>query len=207
MERLRAPLTAGIAALNLELSNAQINQLLNYASLLAKWNKTYNLTARAVPQEILQLHLLDSLAVLPYLEGDCIADIGTGAGIPGIMLAIAAPDRQFHLIDSSSKKIRFVRQALLELNLGNAHASAARVESLQYPNGFSTVVSRAFTSAAEFVDCTRHLVRPGGLWLALKGRRDDAEFGQLDLPWQAHALHVPGLVAERHVLCIRAPGS
>ena len=140
----REKLLSGLAALLLELSDDQVDALLEYILLIQKWNKAYNLTAVREPLEMVGLHLLDSLAILPHLKPSRIADIGTGAGLPGIPLAIARPDCHFTLLDSNSKKTRFVQQAVLELKLSNVEVVHARVEEIMPANPFDAVLTRAF---------------------------------------------------------------
>lgn len=202
----RLPLEQGLAELGIALNTEQVERLLAYGALLVKWNRTYNLTAKDSPEDILRLHLLDSLTALPYLEGGEIADIGTGGGTPGVPLAIAAPERRFVLLDSSAKKTRFVRQALLELGLDNGTVVTSRVEDFSFAGGFDTIISRAFASTPDFIAKTRHLAKPGGLWLAMKGRAPQDELAGLPYPWQREPLHVPGLAAERCVVCVRNSG-
>ncbi|TAN52860.1 MAG: 16S rRNA (guanine(527)-N(7))-methyltransferase RsmG [Methylococcaceae bacterium] len=203
MQTLKSSLEQGLEQLGIALNATQIQQLLDYGALLKKWNKTYNLTSKDSLEDILRLHILDSLTALPYLQGRHIADIGTGGGTPGIPLAIAAPQYQFVLLDSSSKKTRFVRQAILELGLSHAGVITSQAENFEYAGGFNTVISRAFASIPDFIDKTRHLLKYGGLWLAMKGRDPQAELAHLSFPWRIDALHVPGLAAERHMVSIR----
>lgn len=162
-------LQRGIAQLGIALnSNAQI-KLLQYLDLLHKWNRVYNLTAIRDPQKMVSHHLLDSLAVMPHLWPGRWLDVGCGAGLPGLVLAIAQPDWQFSLLDSNSKKTGFVQQAIIELGLNNASVYCARVEDWQPPELFDGIISRAFTELGNFLGSTRHLVAPGGRWAAMKG--------------------------------------
>lgn len=203
MQALKAALEHGLDALGIVLNPEQIQQLLDYGALLKKWNKTYNLTAKDSWEDILRLHLLDSLTALPYLQGRHIADIGTGGGTPGIPLAIAAPQHHYLLLDSSAKKTRFVRQVLLELGLSQAEVATSAVESFNHAEKFDSLISRAFASIPDFIDKTRHLLKPGGQWLAMKGREPHDELANLPYPWHIDALQVPGLAAQRHMVCIR----
>ncbi|HIQ40892.1 MAG TPA: 16S rRNA (guanine(527)-N(7))-methyltransferase RsmG [Sulfurivirga caldicuralii] len=169
MNHLHYILLQGSEQLGLELSTAQQQQLLDYVALLHKWNQAYNLTAIRDPQQILIKHLLDALAVLPYLQGARWLDVGTGPGIPGLVLAVARPQWHFHLLDSNGKKIRFVRQAIRELGLENVTPVQARVEQYQVDTRFEGIISRAFAELGPFVRLTRHLLAPAGCWWAMKG--------------------------------------
>lgn len=199
---LRQRLQEGVAALGLSCSEVQLDCLLAYLVLLQKWNRTYNLTAIRDLYSGVDLHLLDSLAVLPYLRGRRILDVGTGAGLPGIPLAILSPDQRFVLLDSSGKKIRFVRQALLELGLSNVDAVASRVEEYHPTQLFDQVVTRAFASLDAIRALTERLLVPGGVILALKGRLPEhgvADF-EVGAGMRAHRLEVPGVEAERSLI-------
>lgn len=169
MTRLNEMLLQGSEQLALALSTDQQQQLLDYVALLKKWNQAYNLTAIRDPQQMLIKHVLDALAVLPYLQGTRWLDVGTGPGIPGLILAVARPDWHFHLLDSNGKKIRFVRQAIRELGLENVTPVQARVEQFQVDAHFEGIISRAFAELGPFVRLTRHLLAPGGRWWAMKG--------------------------------------
>jgi 16S rRNA (guanine527-N7)-methyltransferase len=197
----RAALERGIDELALALPAGAVGQLLAYAELLAKWNRTYNLTAIRDPLEMVSLHLLDSLAVLPHLpmsEGAAIADIGSGAGLPGIPLAIARTEWRMTLNDSSQKKVAFMRQAAIELGLRNISTYEGRVESWRPMTRFSVVISRAFADLAQFIEKCRHLVAPGGVLAAMKGVAPAAH----DANCRVVELRVPQLEARRHlVLC------
>lgn len=195
-------LNEGLAALELSLAAAQQEQLLRFVQLIAKWNKAYNLTAVRDPLDMVSLHLLDSLAVLPYVKGPRVADIGTGAGLPGIPLAICRPDWHFTLVDSNSKKTRFVQQAVLELQLKNVDVIHGRVESLESQQLFSSVLSRAFASMAEITRLTAHLLSDEGLLLAMKGQIPEQELASLTLEYRVIPLAVPGIAAERCLICL-----
>jgi len=197
MDACRNILLEGLAQLNLNLDSAQIDQLLTYISLIEKWNKAYNLTAVRDRQEMVTTHLLDSLAILPHLTGSRLADIGTGAGLPGIPLAICRPDWQLSLVDSNSKKTRFVQQAVLELKLSNVEVVHARVESLQPAVAFDTVLCRAFASMPDIVRLCRHLLTASGQIIAMKGQTPHEELMQIAEDYQVIALRVPGIEAER----------
>jgi 16S rRNA (guanine527-N7)-methyltransferase len=205
----QAALDHGLGELALALPARAREQLLRYAALLAKWNRTYNLTAIRNPLEMVSQHLLDSLAVIPYLpmpSGDAVlADVGSGAGLPGIPLAIARPAWRVTLNDASQKKCAFLRQAAIELALQNVEVQEGRVEAWLPARRFEVVISRAFAELAGFVSACRHLVARGGALAAMKGAYPAEELGRLPAGCrceQAFPLRVPLLDAERHlVLC------
>lgn len=177
-----------------------------YMALLLHWNRAYNLTALTDPVQMITHHLLDSLAVRPWLQGSRIADIGSGAGFPGIPLAIADPGLSVVLVDAVGKKVRFQKQVILELGLAQVSAVQARVENYRPERPFDTVISRAFAATREFVAVAGHLAGPGGRLLAMKGRDPAAELSDLPAPWQVTAVHpvtVPGLSAARHLVELR----
>ncbi|MCX7098403.1 MAG: 16S rRNA (guanine(527)-N(7))-methyltransferase RsmG [Methylococcales bacterium] len=173
MENCKKMLEAGLAELNLALNDKQIGQLLAFIALIEKWNKAYNLTAIRDKEAMVSLHLLDSLAVAPFITGQRIIDIGTGAGLPGIPLAIYYPDFAFTLLDSNAKKTRFVQQAILELKLGNVHVCHHRTENYRPETRFDTVITRAFAELSDIVEMTAHLLTPDGVLLAMKGHAPD----------------------------------
>lgn len=203
-QRLHAQLDAGIAALSLSLPSGAQERLLDYLALLLRWNAAYNLTAVRDPAQMVTRHLLDSLAVAPYVEGATLADLGTGPGLPGIPLAIAAPQREVTLVDSNGKKVRFLREAVRALHLANARAVEARVEALE--GQYDCITARAFARLAEMLAWGGHLLAAQGRWLALKGRYPDDELAELPAPFRLEAVHtlrVPGLDAERHLVVLR----
>lgn len=186
----------------MSLTDQQIDTLLRFIELIAKWNKAYNLTAVRDPVEMINLHLLDSLVILPHVKPPRVADIGTGAGLPGIPLAICMPDCHFTLVDSNSKKTRFVQQAVLELKLKNVEVIHSRVELLKPDVLFSTVMSRAFASMHDILQLTEHLLTDGGLLLAMKGQLPEQELAQLNSNYDVIPLKVPGVEAERCLICM-----
>lgn len=202
-------LAAGLQALGIDLPAATQAQLLAYAAFLEKWNRTYSLTALRDPLLAVSHHLLDSLAIMPFVKGMNLLDVGSGGGQPGIPLAIARPELAVTLLDSNGKKTAFLQQAAIELGLKNVQVVTARVEAYRPPVPFAAITSRAFAELADFVSLTRHLLAPGGEWLAMKGVRPEAEMNKLrDLPGgvavaAVHRLVVPGVDGERHLIVIR----
>ena len=193
-------LAAGLVALDLSLTPLTQDRLIQYISLLAKWNRVDNLTAVKTPADMVARHLLDSLAVVPYIKGSRVIDVGTGAGLPGIPLALACPQVEFVLLDSQRKRIRFVMQAVAELGLGNVVAVHSPAQAYRPPQAFTTVVSRALMSLADFVNETSHLKSEAGQWLAMKGGVPTQELAQLAATVsvrQVIPLTVPGLAAQR----------
>ena len=204
----QAILAAGLARLNLVLSAQTQQMLLDYVALMQKWNKVYNLTAVRGADKMLTHHLLDSLAVVPYVvDAKTILDAGSGAGLPGIPLAIAMPNAHVTLLDSNHKKTAFLNQVVIELKLGNAEVVCERVEKYRAKQLFSVVVSRAFSSLPEFVSRAGGLVAPGGTLLAMKGVRPTEEIAQIKSGFKLSGvtpLKVPGLDAERHLVFLKA---
>ena len=177
-------------------------KLLDYLVLLGKWNKVYNLTAIRDPQQMVSHHLLDSLAVMPHLWAGRWLDVGCGAGLPGLVLAIAQPDWQFTLLDSNSKKTGFVQQAVIELGLHNVSVQCARVEEWQPAKKFDGIISRAFAELGDFLLSTRHLIASQGRWAALKGMpaQELASVPQGCRVERVIPLQVPGLHAARSLV-------
>lgn len=195
----------GIAQLGLTLNDAASKKLLHYLELLQKWNKVYNLTAIRQPEQMVTYHLLDSLAVLPYLEARHWLDVGCGAGLPGLALAIAQPEWRFTLLDSNSKKTSFVQQAIIDLQLDNVTVCCARVENWQIDEKFDGIISRAFANVADFIAVTRHLLAEKGCWAAMKGEPAQ-ELVQLPGDIEVEriiSLHVPGLEGARCLVILR----
>jgi 16S rRNA (guanine527-N7)-methyltransferase len=206
-DRLRQRLCAGLAALPLELPDAAIATLLAYVGLLARWNATYNLSAVRDPAEMVTRHLLDSLSIVPLVRGASLVDLGSGAGLPGIPLAIVAPERRVSVVDSNGKKTRFLRAAVRELGLANVTVVESRVEAV--PGTFDCITARAFASLADMLGWGGHLLTPGGVWLALKGRFPQDELAAVPAGFVIDTvlpLRVPGLDAERHAVIIRRSG-
>lgn len=202
---LATQLAAGVAALDLVLPAGAEAKLLAYLALLDKWNRVYNLTAVRDPERMVSHHLLDSLAAVPLFQAESVLDVGSGGGLPGIPLAIARPELQVTVIDSIAKKTAFLLQAKSELGLVNLNVVTRRVEDFHPPAGFDVITSRAFSDLKEFVTLTRHLLRPGGRWLAMKGLIPHEEIATLP-DWVRvsanHELRVPGLEASRHLIVL-----
>lgn len=203
MESCRDILVSGLASLNMNLTEDQVEQLLGFIKLIEKWNKAYNLTAIRDKEDMVRLHLLDSLAVLPFVEGRRVIDIGTGAGLPGIPLAICLPQIEFTLLDSNAKKTRFVQQVVLELGLKNVAICHNRVEQYQPGHAFNTVITRAFASLSDIVELTAHLLAEGGMLLAMKGPYVEAELAEVSADKTLIPIKVPGVEAERCLVRIR----
>ncbi len=197
----------GLAEMGISATPDQQRLLLDYLALLEKWNKAFNLTAVRDRRQMVSRQLLDSLSILHLLEGERILDVGSGAGLPGIPLSILSPGRSFTLLDTNSKKTRFLRQARLELALDNVEIEQARVEGYHPSRSFDVITSRAFASLPDMLALTRHLLAPGGCWLAMKGMIPEEELASLGEAYRVkiHLLQVPGESGQRHAILIR-PG-
>ena len=203
--RTATTLVDGLEAMGLGADEALVERILDYLRLLDRWNRVYNLTAVAGPEAWVSRHVLDCLAILPHLRGRDLLDVGTGAGLPGLLVALARPDMSVIMLDRSRRKTCFVEQAAAELGLGNARVEHARVEAFAAPAGFDCIVSRAFTQGEAFLRMTGHLAQERSRWLLMKGQRPDEELVELKgLGWrpEIRRLAVPGLPAERHLLII-----
>jgi 16S rRNA (guanine527-N7)-methyltransferase len=204
MDECRNILVSGIAALNLNVTDDQVDQLLAFIKLIEKWNKAYNLTAIRDMKEMARLHILDSLAILPHVEGRRVIDIGTGAGLPGIPLAICLPETGFTLLDSNAKKTRFVQQVVLELKLKNVEVCHSRAENFHPEKAYDAVLTRAFASLPDIVKLTAHLLGKGGVLLAMKGQNFDAELEQIAGKKSVIPVSVPGADVERCLVRIES---
>ena len=201
---LHEDLDRGLTLLGLA-AGALSPPLLAYLALLDRWNRTYNLTAIRDPREMVTRHLLDSLAMHPFVDAGTLADLGTGPGLPGIPLAIAKPELQVTLVESNGKKARFLREAVRTLGLANARVAETRAEALDEPGAYDLITARALDTLAGIIEVGGHLLKPGGRLLAMKGVRPDEEIAALPQGWTVpavHALAVPGLVGERHLVII-----
>ncbi|MCP3657097.1 MULTISPECIES: 16S rRNA (guanine(527)-N(7))-methyltransferase RsmG [Herbaspirillum] len=208
LNNLTRTLKEGATAMGLALSAAQIDKLMAYQALLAKWNKVYNLTALRDPAQMVTHHLLDSLsAVSAFAGAQRVLDVGAGGGLPGIVLAIwaaeAQPQMQITLVDTVSKKTAFLNQVKAQLHLGNVTVLHARVEQLPVEQQYDVITSRAFAELKDFVTWSNHLLQQGGKYIALKGVLPQEEIDRLPAGWkvqQVQPLQVPGLDAERHLI-------
>lgn len=198
-------LALGITQLGLDVAPEVQHKLLNYLELLQKWNRVYNLTAIRQPEQMISGHLLDSLAVLPHLRAGRWLDVGCGAGLPGIILALMRPEWTFVLLDSNSKKTSFVQQVKIELELRNVNIYCTRVEAWQAREKFDGIISRAFAETAKFVTLTRHLLAQEGRWVAMKGLpQQELERLPNDVSVeQVIPLQVPGLTAARCLVMLK----
>ena len=191
----------------LEVSDDQQKQLVQLVELLNKWNKAYNLTSVREPSQMLVKHIMDSIVVSPYLQGQRLIDVGTGPGLPGLPLAILNPDKQFVLLDSLGKRISFIRQAVLALGLKNVEFIQSRVEEYQPEVKFDVVLSRAFASLEDMLFWCKHLPSNTGHFLALKGQFPKEEITQLDKQFEfieSISLHVPNLEGERCLVKVKS---
>lgn len=195
-----ARLEAGLAKLGLSLAPGQLAALATFVAELADWNTRMNLTAITDPAQVVDKHLLDSLAVLPHVKGLAVADVGSGAGFPGLPLAVADPDRRYTLIESTGKKVKFLRHAVERLELPNVDVLLGRAEALKPSQPFDSVISRALGPLSDFIRVAGHLAGRRGRLLAMKGKPPTEELKALPPGWKALAVHpvrVPGLDAER----------
>jgi 16S rRNA (guanine527-N7)-methyltransferase len=201
-EAADAALSAACAARGLD--PALIPGVVRYLQLLERWNRVHNLTAVTGAEAMLDRHVLDSLSVLPRVQGDRVLDVGSGAGLPGLILALADPSREYLLLDAAVKRVRFLRAAIAELGLAHVQARHGRVEDLHPEAGFATVVSRAFAAPPEFVRRAGHCVAPGGRMLAMLGQAAAAEEA-LPAGWyyrRVEPVRIPGSSATRHIAVI-----
>ena len=203
-------LARGLEELQLVLPSHGHAKLVRYLALIEKWNRVYNLTAVRRVDDMISHHVLDSLAVAPHVQSATMLDVGSGAGLPGIPLAIARPGMAVTLLESSHKKSAFLNQAVIELELANAQVVNARAESWQPPQPYDVVISRAFSDLAEFLALAGRFCATGGVLAAMKGVHPYEELAQVHAPFETSAvipLRVPGLTAERHLVLIRSRGT
>lgn len=214
LQQLRAKLETGLQEMGLQIPVEQQQKLLDYVALIYKWNQVHNLTAVREPLDMVTLHILDSLSVLPYVKApyiDCkrLLDVGAGAGLPSIPLAICLPELQVTAIDAVQKKVSFMRQAKAQLGLTNFSVIHGRIEEQEVPSKdmpemFDVITSRAFSEIGLFVKLTKHLLADGGRWLAMKGTIPQHEFDKSGIqPEEIKVLRVAGLDAERHLIVLK----
>lgn len=200
-------LSQGIAALSLDIPETTQQKLIQYIMLIAKWNKSFNLTAIRQLDDMVTLHLLDSLAVVPFVQGQRVLDVGTGAGLPGIVLALCYPEKEFVLLDSNGKKTRFLTQAVIELGLANVEVVQSRIDEYQPLRSFDIIISRAFASISDMLGLINHLVTAKTTILAMKANSEE-ELSQMPKAYQIEQIYdlaVPGLQAKRQLIQILKP--
>lgn len=198
----RGSLEQGAIALGLTLSQEQIDQLTLYVERLQQWSKALNLTAIKDSDKVLTHHLLDSLAVAPYLSGERILDLGTGAGLPGVPLAITFPQKNFILLDSVGKKVHFLTQVLVELKCQNAKAVQERAENFSAVAPFDVIICRAVSAANDIIRYSKHLMTDKGKWFLMKGPGYQNELTRLNYPFRVESLKIPGMDAERYLVIV-----
>ena len=204
MKNISALFAEGLQKLQLALDSADQQKLLDFLALLQKWNAHYNLTSITEPAKMISHHLLDSLAIAPFVPQSAtqILDVGSGAGFPGIPLAIYFPQKHWTLLDSNGKKTRFLTQAKLELNLQNVTIVQTRMEDWRPEQKFEVIVARAVGAIKSMVSQTNHLLSPSGKWLFMKSDYQQEDLENLNLPADIHPLSVPGVTAKRHLIII-----
>jgi len=206
LKEVELRLRQGCEQLNLNLSDLKYKQIIDYLNLLIRWNKAYNLTSVREPFEMVERHILDSLSVLPYVEGQKILDVGTGAGLPGMILAIVNDEQNYVLLDSNGKKTRFLTQVSLELGLKNVVVENSRIEKYQFDEGFDVILTRAFASLSEMLKLTGHLLKSTTQILAMKAQILNDEITTLPEGFivdSIEPLQVPGLSENRNLVILR----
>lgn len=196
-------------ALGIALPDLAIQHLLNYRDLIVKWNRVYNLTSVGSADQMIERHLIDSLSIAPLIKRGSVLDIGSGAGLPGIPLAIALPHHAFTLVDTSAKRTRFMVQAIAELRLTNVRVVQTRIELFKPSEGFTTITSRAFSALRDFVAAGAPLLAENGELIAMKGQLQESEFAPLEPTWNITrlVLDYPGRNGERHAVILSRPAS
>ena len=206
MKSFSSLLTQALAENNLSLADTVEQKLLRYLELLQTWNKVFNLTAITDAREMVYLHIIDSLLVLPYLHGQRHLDVGSGAGLPGIPLALVQPDHEWIVLDKNSKKTRFMTQSIAELQLKNVKAEHSNVEKFHPAHNFDSIVSRAFGTIRMFIETTAPLLNPNGQWMAMKGKYPHDEIADLPKGFEVNnvvKLTMHGMQLERHLVLIK----
>jgi len=194
---------AGLEALDCQANDKQLTKLKHYIEMLDRWNKTYNLTSVRDPKDMIPVHIFDSLVVADYIKGENCLDVGSGAGLPTIPLAIMQPDRKFMAIDTNGKKTRFIQHAIIELGLKNAKVSQARIESWKSDIKYDAIISRAFASVYDFLTDSSEQLATNGILYAMKGQYPEGELQYIPKQYtlaQSHSLTVPFVDGERHLL-------
>lgn len=199
---MKSLLIAAAKANQLALDETQLDKLVKYLELLQTWNKVFNLTSITTPKEMVYLHIIDSLLTAPFLTGKRLLDVGSGAGLPGIPLAILNPDQNWVLLDKVNKKTLFQNQVVAELGLKNVQAVHCRAEDFHPPEGFDQIVSRAYASLALFIETTRHLLCKNGTFIALKGRYPHEELAEISGEYTVTPISMAGMTLERHIVSI-----
>lgn len=206
MQTLNDLLKSALSENNMTLSPSVQESLVQYLELLKTWNHAFNLTAITEPREMVYLHLIDSLAAAPFIAGTHSLDVGSGAGLPGIPLALTHPEQQWVTIDKSSKKMRFITQVIAELKLTNLQAVASRVEDFRPTNKFDSIISRAYGTLRLFIESTAHLLNSDGIFIAMKGKYPQDELDHLPAGFQVKSvtpIQLKGLDVERHIIIMQ----
>jgi 16S rRNA (guanine527-N7)-methyltransferase len=203
-ENITAIFSAGLAEMHLKMNPSAQEKMLNLLNFLKKWNKRFNLTAVTDLSKMVSYHLLDSLSIVPYIQGDSILDFGSGAGFPGVPLAVYFPQKHWVLLDSNGKKTRFLTQLKSELDLSNVDVVHARAETWQTPQKFSQIVCRAVGSVKDIIEMTRHFLLPKGQWLLMKGEHEHEDFDTIPYPFVIEKLQVPGVHSSRYLVIVKS---
>ncbi|UAA38787.1 16S rRNA (guanine(527)-N(7))-methyltransferase RsmG [Paraneptunicella aestuarii] len=206
IEKIQTKLADYCQSLPFDVSNEKQQLLVKFLEMIHKWNKAYNLTSVRDPLDMVAVHLVDSIAVSPYVQGKRFIDVGTGPGLPGVPLSIMLPDSHFVLLDSLGKRIRFLKQVAFELKLANIEPVQSRVEDYTCEQGFDGVITRAYASIDDMLNSCQHLVDQNGVFIALKGQYPEQEIQAIPEGFalqESHVVEVPGLEAQRHVIMIK----
>lgn len=200
---MKSLLAKAATANHIALTEEQLNKLVKYLELMQTWNKVFNLTSITEPRETVYLHIIDSLLTAPFLTGKRLLDVGSGAGLPGIPLAILHPEQEWVLLDKNIKKTRFMIQAAAELGLKNVQVAHSRAEDFHPEQNFDHILSRAYATLALFIETTRHLLNKNGTFIALKGRYPHEEIAEISNELiTVSPVTMTGMTLERHIVCI-----